>query len=160
METIKNLPQCMAERALWARQEFIKNPSNSQIDDDCLVWAYNSEDKLWYSIAGNYSQFSPEEKRLKESNYLEKQEKRKTELSLQLETYLRETIYYSKIRLMVLKRDKYTCQRCGKKGETKFHAHHILKKVENGSDCLDNLITCCIKCHKTLDTKEYNPEWI
>ena len=78
-KTIKNLPKPMFERALWARNEFINNPKNSEIDEESLIWCFNEEDNLWYSILGNYSSLSPENKRLK-------QEARDTEYSNRMAT--------------------------------------------------------------------------
>ena len=143
----------MFERALWARNEFIKNPQSSQYDDDALIWCYCDKDKLWYSILGNYSHSSPLEKR-----------KYKEEFQKKIETAAKEIyddIYFrGKIRIAVLERDNYTCQNCFKKGDSKFHIHHILKKREDGEDTEDNLITVCPTCHKLVDTKLYNPQWV
>ena len=142
----------MFERALWARKEFIKNAKNSQYDDDALIWCFNKKDGLWYSLLGNYSHSSPLEKR----KYKEEYEKKIEDASRQ--HY--ELIYYQgKIRLQILERDKYTCQLCGKKGDSKLHIHHILKRLQGGEDFPDNLITVCPNCHKLADNKLYNPNW-
>lgn len=147
------LPKVMAERALWARMAFIDNPIESQYDDDCLVWCFCSEDNLWYSINGNYSGKSPNDKRKLEEEWHKSVEDG-------AEMYYQQVLYQSKIRKQVLERDKYTCQMCSKKGDSKLHVHHILKKKENGTDCLDNLITLCPVCHNGADSKKYyNPEW-
>lgn len=156
---IKSLPKSMAERTLWARQEFIKNPKNSQIDDECLIWCVNEEDNLWYSILGNYSGSSPEEKRLKEYERQKKyEEKEKTAIEIG-ENYYKNFLYQSEIRKKIFERDSWTCQLCGKIGDSKFHIHHVLKKIEGGEDFLDNLITCCPSCHKKADSSKYNPNW-
>ena len=140
-------------RALWAREEFIRNPSNSQIDDDMLVWCFNQDDGLWYSIAGNFSCKSPEEKRAYEEEW------HKSANAAAFE-YYSTVLYQSNIRAQVLERDNHTCQLCFKKGETRLHIHHILKRKEGGSGCLDNLITVCPSCHKSADSKlMYNPIW-
>lgn len=149
----------MAERALWARNEFIKNPANSQVDDDTLVWCFNSEDQLWYSIAGNYSQYSPEDKRIKEANKNIEYENRMQTSEEMAEQYYQSILYQSKIREIVFKRDKNRCQICGKKGNSKFHIHHILKRRHGGGDFIDNLLTVCPGCHKDADIKNYNPNW-
>lgn len=159
MDEILNLPKSMQERALWARNEFINNAKNSQIDDNLLVWVFNKEDKLWYSILGNYSRSSPSEKRIRAAEYEKRLEEKQKQQIIKAEEYYERVLYYSKIRIMVLERDNYTCQKCGKIGNNKFHVHHILKKNDNGSDCLDNLITCCPSCHKKSDYSEYNPKW-
>jgi len=159
MKEIKSLPKSMAEKALWARKEFQKNPSKSQVDDECLVWCFNKLDKLWYSIAGNYSQFSPEEKRLKEYNrQKEYEEKEQTAKEMAIEYYNR-VLYQSNIRQMVYDRDDNICQICHKKGDSKLHIHHILKRRHNGTDHLDNLITVCPRCHIQADNKLYDPIW-
>jgi len=74
--------------------------------------------------------------------------------------YYSMVLYQSKIRKKVLERDNYTCQICGKKGDSKLHIHHICKRKNDGSDCLDNLITVCPSCHPRADRTEYNPRWI
>lgn len=158
-ENINSLPKSMGERALWSRNEFIKNPKNSQTDDNILIWCFNKKDNLWYSILGNYSSSSPEEKRIKEYE----REKKFTEYQKSAEQMAKEyyegVLYYSGIRQKVLERDKYTCQICGSVSDTKLHIHHILKRVEGGTDHLDNLLTVCVGCHKKADTKLYNPNW-
>lgn len=55
-------------------------------------------------------------------------------------------------RMSVYKRDNYTCQKCGKKGN--IQAHHIIPLVVDKSLALDinNGITLCIPCHQ----KEHN----
>lgn len=146
------LPKIMHERAIWARKEFIKNPKKSQTDEDALVWCFCKEDNLWYSIDGNYSRKSPEEKRTYQEDW-------QKSVEVASKDYYNQVYYYSKIRQQVLDRDEYTCQRCGKISTSSFHIHHILKRKEGGSDCLDNLITVCPPCHKIVDTKEYNPSW-
>ena len=156
---IKSLPQSMAERAIWARNEFIKNPKNSQIDDGVLIWCYNKKDKLWYSILGNYSSSSPEEKRMKELQREERMQAYQKSGEQIAEEHYELVLYQSGIRQKVLERDKYTCQLCGAVSDTKLHIHHILKRDTGGTDHLDNLITVCVHCHKPADTKLYNPPW-
>jgi len=56
------------------------------------------------------------------------------------------------VRNKVLKRDNYTCQVCGFKGDiwgSNLEVHHIVP-VHRGGKCLDpeNLITLCRECHK------------
>ena len=149
MQSLNSLPASMFERALFARKSFIENPSESQIDDELIVWCFNKEDSLWYSLAGNYSSFSPKEKR---ERYIQKE--------TTAEDIYKEVMYQSRIRGHVLERDKYTCQLCQATAPTKLHIHHILKRAEGGSDHLDNLLTVCPKCHRAADTKLYNPDWV
>jgi len=49
---------------------------------------------------------------------------------------------------MVLKRDDYTCQKCG--SEEILHCHHIFPLNENPvmSADINNCITLCKSCHK------------
>jgi 5-methylcytosine-specific restriction endonuclease McrA len=145
-----NIPMTMFERALWARKEFIKNPTESQYDDNALIWCFNKEDGLWYSLLGNYSSSSPAEKRKYQKEWEAKVEDAAKKMY--------DDVYFQgKIRKEVLDRDEWTCQICGNKLNTKLHIHHILKRTEGGGDTLDNLITVCSHCHKSADTKLYNP---
>ena len=155
-----HLPKSMQERAIIAREIFIKSPELSLFDDNNLVWCYCDEDNLWYSLLGNYSKLSPEDKRIYEAQRRAVQEQKEALYINSAEEYYEKILYYSKLRKKVLNRDKNKCQLCGKSKNTKLHVHHILKKKEGGSDCLDNLITCCPSCHKKADLSEYNPEWI
>jgi 5-methylcytosine-specific restriction endonuclease McrA len=54
----------------------------------------------------------------------------------------------SDLRKMVLARDNYTCQICGKGGP--LHCHHIDPITNNPIESadIDNCITLCIECHK------------
>jgi len=60
----------------------------------------------------------------------------------------RQTIEYKVWRDKVFKRDKWTCQHCGKKG--KMNAHHIksFKEYENQRYVVANGITLCESCHR------------
>jgi RNA-directed DNA polymerase len=49
-------------------------------------------------------------------------------------------------RLIVLRRDNHTCQRCGSTN-VKMCIHHIVPKEHGGTEALDNLITLCRPCH-------------
>jgi 5-methylcytosine-specific restriction endonuclease McrA len=54
------------------------------------------------------------------------------------------------LRKMVLQRDEYYCQRCGKhKSIVELHCHHITGKVVNPieSHDMDNCVTFCKTCH-------------
>jgi len=156
MITLKKLPPSMLERAIKARQIILEHPEKAHIDyDELLAWVYHEEDEVWYSIDGNYSQYSPEEKKDKRKKLKEREveyEKRADEKYLQM-------VYYSKVRKTILERDNYTCQLCNKKGDSKLHVHHILKRTENGKDYFDNLLTVCPKCHAAADRNLYNPDW-
>jgi len=152
---LNELPPSMLNKAKWARKKILKNPKLAEIDEDeLLAWVYNKEDDIWYSINGNYSHNSPQEKMEKRKERIKKQiewEKKAEKLSLEREV---EQKYYSKIRQKILERDNWTCQKCGQK-MNKLQVHHVIKTKEGRVDANDNLITLCHKCHKLLDTKEY-----
>ena len=84
-----------------------------------------------------------------------------------LRAAIRTTTKYKKWRAEVFKRDKYTCQKCGKRGR-RLQVHHIkpfykimednkLKTVEQAKKCkelwdMENGTTLCIPCHKQTDS--------
>jgi hypothetical protein len=57
------------------------------------------------------------------------------------------------LRDAVLERDNYTCQRCDKKYRTKskLSVHHIIARVNGGSNEMENLITLCHPCHDWVE---------
>ena len=61
------------------------------------------------------------------------------------------------IRQMCMKRDNWTCQKCGASGEgVTLHAHHILSYAKNKmlANDIQNVITLCKKCHNEIHTKD------
>lgn len=57
------------------------------------------------------------------------------------------------LRQLVLERDAWTCQKCGKTvDEAQLHCHHILPINESPTESadIDNCITLCKKCHKKV----------
>lgn len=55
----------------------------------------------------------------------------------------------SKIRLLVLKRDKYSCVKCGSCArDIPLEVDHIVPVSKGGSDELDNLQTLCFECNR------------
>jgi 5-methylcytosine-specific restriction endonuclease McrA len=56
---------------------------------------------------------------------------------------------WEKLRVECLRRDKWTCQGCGRQG-ARLHAHHVIPRYRGGPDVLDNLIAVCTKCHKRI----------
>lgn len=56
------------------------------------------------------------------------------------------------IRQAVLKRDNYTCQKCGSTND--LHVHHIKYRSEGGSNDISNLITLCEECHYEIHKDE------
>lgn len=58
---------------------------------------------------------------------------------------------WRKIRLQVIERDKYTCQKCGRK--ERLQVHHIIPWRDTYDNSLKNLITLCIYCHQSIKGK-------
>lgn len=64
---------------------------------------------------------------------------------------------YKQFRLKVLKRDKFTCQMCNKRGKrVRLNVHHIMKwsSASTLRYDTDNGITLCRGCHKSVTGKE------
>ena len=53
---------------------------------------------------------------------------------------------YKALQYAVLKRDDFTCQKCG--CWTTAPPHHIKFRSSGGSDTMENMITLCMKCHE------------
>lgn len=54
-----------------------------------------------------------------------------------------------RVRFEVFKRDRFTCQYCGKRPpEVVLEVDHIKPKVEGGSDHQHNLTTACLPCNR------------
>lgn len=56
----------------------------------------------------------------------------------------RSTAHWKKIRLIVLRRDAYTCAYCG---DVANEVDHLIAKVKGGEDVLDNLVAACRSCN-------------
>jgi len=61
-------------------------------------------------------------------------------------------------RRRVLDRDGRTCRFCGttdgehrEEHDTGLHVHHVVPRDDGGTDDPDNLLTVCIRCHRTLE---------
>ena len=56
---------------------------------------------------------------------------------------------YLKLRFMVLRRDGFRCQYCGKTAQDniKLHIDHVKPKNRGGTYEIDNLITACKECN-------------
>ena len=63
---------------------------------------------------------------------------------------------WQRTRLLVLKRDRYTCTLCGRSAEdgAKLEAGHIIARSRGGSDEMDNLKTMCFDCNRGMRTDE------
>lgn len=57
---------------------------------------------------------------------------------------------YLKLRFMVLRRDNFTCQYCGRtvKDGVKLHIDHIFPKSKGGDLSIGNLVTACFDCNE------------
>lgn len=61
------------------------------------------------------------------------------------------------LRKLCLERDNYTCYRCEKRNKTGqgLSVHHVIPRIDNGPDELDNLITLCHECHDYVEMQGY-----
>jgi 5-methylcytosine-specific restriction endonuclease McrA len=51
-------------------------------------------------------------------------------------------------RTNILARDRWRCQYCGKKFNTKELTYdHVVPKARGGTTCWENIVTCCIYCN-------------
>ena len=63
---------------------------------------------------------------------------------------------WSKVRMLIYARDKFTCQECGITMTETREAHHVHHKVPfliSFDNSLNNLITLCPSCHRKEDAK-------
>ena len=64
-----------------------------------------------------------------------------------------------KLRFEVLKRDKFTCQYCGKKSpDIILHLDHIKPVSKGGKNTLLNLVTSCVDCNLGKGARELSDE--
>ena len=74
---------------------------------------------------------------------------------------IRKRLYYTNVKEwyriihQVFDRDKYTCAYCGKVGG-KLEADHIVPFSKGGGDCIENLVTACMKCNRQKRDKSVN----
>ena len=63
------------------------------------------------------------------------------------------------VKCKVLKRDHYTCQRCGRKKKEvhpeKLFVHHILPYRFSQNNEMSNLITLCLSCHIVIEWETF-----
>lgn len=60
-----------------------------------------------------------------------------------------------KIRFEVFKRDKFTCQYCGKSSpDVVLEVDHIVPVAEGGTNDIENLITACFDCNRGKGKRE------
>jgi 5-methylcytosine-specific restriction endonuclease McrA len=55
---------------------------------------------------------------------------------------------YNELRLEILRRDNWRCQKCG--SLTNLEVHHINPRSRLGDDTEANLITLCAPCHRNV----------
>jgi len=55
---------------------------------------------------------------------------------------------WNQIRLHVLKRDNYTCVKCGKNGGKLYVHHKTYKRWSNEN--INDLVTLCYNCHEEI----------
>lgn len=157
--SLRKLPRSMAERAVTARRLAVQHPELIDTDDEMLPWIYDWDTALWLSFDGNYSGYSPEDKRQFKLTNEERERRWQEERNAKAQLEFTKSLFWSKIRQLVLNRDGHRCQLCGNHGSGKLHIHHIMKVKNGGTDHLDNLITVCPKCHSAADGKLYDPDW-
>lgn len=58
----------------------------------------------------------------------------------------------ARIRMAMIVRDNFTCQKCflSKEEGAKLHVHHKLPTKEGGPHTPENLITLCLDCHADI----------
>lgn len=55
---------------------------------------------------------------------------------------------YNKLKLIVLKRDKWKCRCCGRRNN--LHVHHVKFRSNGGDDTQFNLLTLCNEHHEDI----------
>jgi 5-methylcytosine-specific restriction protein A len=58
---------------------------------------------------------------------------------------------YCQLKLNILERDGWKCQRCGRRD--RLQIHHMIRRNQSGADCEENLIVLCSGCHRSLHLK-------
>ncbi len=53
---------------------------------------------------------------------------------------------YQQLRLKILERDAWCCQKCGKREQLEIH--HLIRRSQAGDDAEENLIALCHSCHR------------
>ena len=66
---------------------------------------------------------------------------------------------WKKLRLIIYKRDNYTCQICGRHCYKDIQCHHIISVVDGGEDKPKNLTTLDNKCHGKVDLGKNQKFW-
>jgi len=54
-----------------------------------------------------------------------------------------------RVRFEVFKRDRFTCQYCGRRPpDVMLEVDHVVPRVEGGGDEIENLTTSCVPCNR------------
>jgi 5-methylcytosine-specific restriction endonuclease McrA len=63
---------------------------------------------------------------------------------------------WKEVRRSCFERDKFTCKRCGRKNKQgkRIVAHYVIPKPEGGRAVLENLLTLCRKCERSVEASE------
>lgn len=61
---------------------------------------------------------------------------------------------WREIRELILKRDNYTCTKCGAT-DKQLHVHHLIRRKARGGENPENLTTLCRTCHAIEDAKQF-----
>lgn len=63
---------------------------------------------------------------------------------------------WTKLRLHILRRDRYLCQICERQGRVTpaTEVDHIVPKAQDGTDDWENLQSACTPCHKAKTKAE------
>ena len=128
--------------------EFAKNTASVSGEYDSYnekSWknGFNNYDEKHYSKCLEFSHFifSQLDKK-KISKYYSERQKRRTPIS-------------TKLRFEIFKRDKFTCQYCGRRisDGIKLEFDHVIPIAEGGKDEYKNLITACNECNNGKSNK-------
>jgi 5-methylcytosine-specific restriction endonuclease McrA len=63
-------------------------------------------------------------------------------------------VSYENLRQLVLRRDGWRCQSCGRISNVEIH--HKLFRSQSGEDSETNLITLCVRCHQRMHIRREN----
>ena len=55
---------------------------------------------------------------------------------------------YSQLKIKILERDGWKCQRCGRRDQLQIH--HIVRRSQSGADGEQNLVVLCSECHRRV----------
>jgi 5-methylcytosine-specific restriction endonuclease McrA len=126
-------------------ENILKNQPKNQSDFQQIIYGFNhpffdfneiTKDKFW----ADFPWTDILNNQVVITNNEPKQKVRKT---------IRRKTISLKIRLLILERDGYKCQLCGKTAkDTHLEVDHKIPVAKGGTDSLDNLWTLCIECNR------------